>query len=94
MNENAVQEVIARLERIETTLASIVEKESTKSYYDTAEIARLLGKAEFTVREWCRLGRLQAQKKRSGRGNSCSWSIPHEELLRYRKEGLLPLSTN
>ena len=91
MNETAVQEVIARLERIETTLASIVEKESKKDYYDTAEIAELLGKSEFTVREWCRLGRWKAAKKRSGRGKYCSWVISHEELIRYRQEGLLPV---
>lgn len=86
MNENAVQEVIARLERIETTLASIVEKESTKSYYDTAEIARLLGKAEFTVREWCRHGRVQPSRPffncRWSRGVPSNPSFPCVELWR------------
>lgn len=54
------------------------------------EFARLVGKAEFTCREWCRLGRIRAIKKGSGRGKYQSWAISHEELLLYCKEGLLP----
>jgi hypothetical protein len=54
-------------------------------------LARLLGKAEFTVREWCLLGRIRAEKRQSGRGAFPAWVIAHEELLRYQKEGLLPL---
>ena len=52
-------------------------------------MARIAGKAEFTVREWCRLGRIRAIKKWSGRGKHQGWAIPHEELLRYQREGLL-----
>jgi hypothetical protein len=48
-------------------------------------------KAEITVREWCRLGRVHAEKKGSGRGRYQSWVISHEELLRIQKEGLLPI---
>lgn len=54
MNASDIQEVITRLERIESALASIAKKESVKEFYDTAEIARILRRAEFTVREWCR----------------------------------------
>ena len=50
----------------------------------------ILGKAEFTVREWCRRRRIHAQKRRSGRGKFCSWVISHEELQRIQREGLLP----
>ena len=66
------------------------EQRTVKEWYSTAEVATILGKAEFTVREWCRLGRVHAQKKRCGRGQSGEWIISHAELTRVRNEGLLP----
>ena len=83
-------ELLARLTKIETMLASLVEQRTIKEWYSTAEVATLLGKAEFTVREWCRLGRVHAQKKKSGRGVASEWIIGHAELTRVRNEGLLP----
>ena len=62
-----------------------------KDWYTVAEVAEILGKAEFTVREWCRLGRVYASKRACGRGTSQEWIIAHEELTRIRNEGLLPL---
>jgi hypothetical protein len=61
-----------------------------REFYTTDEFARAVGKAEFTVREWARLGRIRASKKSSGRGKHMGWTISHIELGRYRKEGLLP----
>jgi hypothetical protein len=78
------------LELIEAMLARLLDREQTKDYYAIEEFARLVGKAEFTCREWCRLGRIQATKKNSGRGKYQAWVVSHEELLRYQKEGLLP----
>lgn len=83
-------DISERLERIETLLESLLEQRTVKDWYTTTEVARILGKAEFTVREWCRLGRVQAQKKKCGRGISSEWIISHEELTRVRNEGLLP----
>jgi hypothetical protein len=80
-----------RLARIEAILASLVERERIKEFYTTDEFASQVGKQEFTVREWARLGRVHAQKRRSGRGAFASWVISHQELLRYQREGLLPL---
>jgi hypothetical protein len=80
-----------RLERIESLLAALVGRQEVRDWYDTAEFARMAGKAEFTVREWARLGRVRAEKRRSGRGAHPAWAISHDELLRYRREGLLPL---
>ncbi|WP_240911044.1 hypothetical protein [Paludisphaera soli] len=79
-----------RLERIEQKLDMILQRETIKDWYSTGEFGRLIGKAEFTVREHCRLGRLEAQKRRSGRGAHPAWVLSHQELLRYRREGLLP----
>ena len=79
-----------RLDKIESLLTSLVERQSVKDYYEVEEFARLLGKAPFTVREWARLGRIRAEKRMSGRGAFASWVISHDELLRYQREGLLP----
>ena len=83
-------ELLARLTNIETLLASLVEQRTIKEWYSTADVARILGKAEFTVREWCRLGRVHAEKKKSGRGVASEWIVSHAELTRVRNEGLLP----
>src|SRR5438105_14904784 len=79
-----------RLDRLSETLESLVEQRTVKHWYTTAEVARLLGKPEFTVREWCRLGRVEADKRPCGRGRSRDWIVSHDELTRIRNEGLLP----
>ena len=81
-----------RLEKLEALLNQLVQQRAVKDWYTTAEAAQLLGRAEFTVREWCRLGRVHAQKRRSGRGRSREWVLSHAELLRIQREGLLPLA--
>jgi hypothetical protein len=83
-------EILARLSAIESLLSTLVEQRTVKEWYSTAEVAKLLGRAEFTVREWCRLGRVRAEKKKSGRGPASEWMISHGELTRVRNEGLLP----
>jgi len=85
-----MQEILDRLERIENTLKLLVQRQTVKDFYSTDEIAEILDKAEFTVREWCRRGRIRAQKRRSGRGKFQSWVIAREELQRIEREGLLP----
>jgi hypothetical protein len=79
-----------RLDRIEGLLFSLVGRPPGKDWYSTDEFACLVGKAEFTVREWCRRGRISARKQQSGRGLHFSWVVAHEELLRYQRDGLLP----
>jgi hypothetical protein len=81
-----------RLVRIEQMLAALLERNEPQDWYSTAEFARAVGKAEFTVREWCRLGRIRARRRGSGRGPYRSWAVSHEELLRYRRDGLLPVA--
>ena len=88
---DSMQLVLDRLERIEATLILLTEKQTAKDWYTTDELARVVGKAEFTVREWCRLGRMRAEKRMSGRGAFPAWVVSHQELLRYQREGLLPL---
>ena len=80
-----------RLDKIESLLMALVERQTVKEHYSVEEFARMVGKACFTIREYCRLGRLNALKSNSGRGASCTWVISHDEYLRFQREGLLPL---
>jgi hypothetical protein len=68
----------------------LLTQRTIKDFYTTTEVAALLGRAEFTVREWCRHGRVRALKQGSGRGKHQAWVISHEELQRLQREGLLP----
>src|SRR5262249_34546052 len=90
--EEGTTDLATRLDRIESLLATLVERQRVKEWYTTAEAAKVLGKTEFTVREWCRLRRCHARKQRSGRGAHTSWIICHEEILRIEREGLLPVN--
>ena len=81
-----------RLERIESMLCALMERQQQRDWYSTDQFAGVVGLAEFTVREHCRLGRLKAEKRRSGRGAHCSWAISHHELLRFQREGLLRIT--
>ena len=79
-----------RLGRIEALLRDLVARPQAREWYSVEEFARAVGKAPFTVREWCRLGRVHAEKKKSGRGVASEWIVSHAELTRIRNEGLLP----
>jgi transposase len=90
MSDELTRELLVRLEHIETTLNLLAERQLVKDWYTTAEVAKIVGKSDFTVREWCRLHRVNGLKKGSGRGKHQSWVIAHPELLRIQREGLLP----
>jgi excisionase family DNA binding protein len=79
-------EILQRLERIEAALTELKRQRVPKEFYSTAEVAELLGRSEYTVREWCRKGQTHAVKSPNGRG----WLIPHDDLTRLLNEGPLP----
>ena len=58
-----------------------------KEYYSVKEVATIIERAEFTVREYCRMKRIIAEKKDSGRGSSNEWKISYEELNHYLNHG-------
>lgn len=90
-----LQPVVERLERIENLLASLLaQPQRAREWFTTAEVAEILHKAEFTVREWCRLQRVRAEKRACGRGVSQEWIISREEIERIQNEGLLPRADN
>lgn len=80
---------LERLDRIEAMLTTLIQQQTIKDMYTTEEVAQILGRQPFTVREWCRLGRVRAQKRACGRGLSKEWVISHAELQRIKNEGLL-----
>jgi hypothetical protein len=84
--------ILRELQEVKAMLAVLVDRQTVKDFYEIEEFARLVGKAEFTVREWCRLGRIRAEKKLSGRGAHARWAVPHAEWLRFQREGLLPFN--
>jgi response regulator of citrate/malate metabolism len=59
-----------------------------KEYYSVKEVAKIIERAEFTVREYCNRKRIIAEKKDSGRGSSNEWKISYEELNHYLNHGL------
>ena len=85
------EEILTRLDRLEAMLTVLVERQAVKDFYEVEEVARLVGREPFTVREWAQHGRIRAEKRRSGRGAFTAWAISHDELLRYQREGLLPV---
>lgn len=83
-------DIEGRLGRIEAAIRKLTEAQPQKEHYCTREFSRLVRLAPYTVREYCRQGRLRATHTRTGRGNRAEYRIPHSELLRYQSEGLLP----
>ena len=91
----AIDGIVARLAALESAIMAIRDelhvRQTVKEFYTTAEIAQLLGRRPYTVREWCRLGRINAEKAHSGRGLDEEWRVGHEELVRIQNEGLLAI---
>lgn len=79
----------AEISEIKEMLQLLVERQRqqkpVKEWYSTAEAAEILGRAEYTIREWCRHERVNAKKRSSN-----EWNISHEELERIQNHGLLP----
>ena len=94
-NANVLEQFEQRLSVMEDTLKRIeqvlLDQRTVKEWYTIAESAESLGKAEFTVREWCRLGRVNAHKRPCGRGRTQEWIISHNEIERIKNKGLLPV---
>jgi hypothetical protein len=86
-----LENLAVQLANIQAILTQLVERQQVREWYTVEEFARMVGRSEFTCREYCRLGRIKAEKRMSGRGAYASWVISHAEAQRYQREGLLPL---
>ena len=84
-------DLLQRLDRLETGIQTLITRQTVQDWYTTQEFATIVDRTEFTVREWCRLHRINAEKANSGRGSHRSWRISHSELLRYQRDELLPV---
>jgi hypothetical protein len=85
------QDVILReIAAIKAMLATILDRmgEPRKEWHTTREVADALGLDPYTVRKWCRYGRVRAEKRS---GDADEWVISDEELTRVKDHGLLPL---
>jgi len=69
----------------------VAGQKTIKDWYSPEEIAEILEKQPYTVREWCRYRRINARKRPTGRGDAKEWEISHEELERIKSHGLLPI---
>ncbi|GAB5407259.1 MAG: hypothetical protein Aurels2KO_54900 [Aureliella sp.] len=83
---------IGQLQQTITELRSMLVSETKdKESYTTKEVAQILGRKPYTVREWARLQRINAFKAMCGRGSEEEWRVSHEELVRIQNDGLLPV---
>ena len=59
------------------------QPQQAKDWYTTAELAGILGKSDYTIRErWCNEGRIDCEKDEGGK-----WRIPGHEVERLRAGG-------
>lgn len=70
-------------------LNDLVNRQTIKDFYTTEEFANLKKMKPKTVRDYCNEGRLKGEKQHTGHGRSKRWVVPHAELLRFEREGLL-----
>lgn len=90
--QGSIQELLVELGRVRAELQSRPAAPTRpQEWYSTAGASKLLQKSEYTVRQWCNEGRINAVKREERRGGSSLWKISTEEVARYKDEGLLPL---
>ena len=84
-------DVREQLERLTLLVETLSRQQTVKPWYSVGEFAALVNKSNFTVRQWCNLGRINACKSQGRCGPEHEWVISHEELLRYQRHRLLAI---
>jgi hypothetical protein len=93
MSISLEQSISEKLDNILGLLTILHNERQVRDHYTVMQFAQRVERDPFTVREWCRHGRIRAAKKGSGRGRYQAWVISHAELLRFEQEGLFPIQT-
>src|SRR5262249_49036591 len=65
--------------KLDSILGILADPNRRRESFTVEEVATMLGKAPFTVREWCRNGRINATKRLQKRGGAELWNISAEE---------------
>jgi hypothetical protein len=76
----------AELKDLRAERSAVASGASSRTTYSTKEVAVMVDRNEFTVRQWCLGGRIKAHK----RGRSGQWGVSASEVTRYLEEGFLP----
>ena len=87
--DTAITSLVDEVKHMRRQLDELVNRGTIKDYYTTEEFASLKSMKPKTVRDYCNEGRLKGEKQRTGHGRSKRWVIPHSELQRFEREGLL-----
>lgn len=90
-SNSLIEVILERLERIESEITRLADAKAVQEWYDTKTAGEILDRSAYSVREWCRLGRVHAEKRVCGRGSAKEWMISNNELQRIKSEGLLPI---
>lgn len=80
-----LSQIAERMESLEKRIEAVVIGRLEKEWYTTDEVAVLMKRAPWTVRQHCLSGRIKG-KKRAG---SDRWLVSRQELERLMNEGLL-----
>ncbi len=91
--QSSIEDMKSKLSAVHAELrARPMSPPESREWYSVDEVAGLLGKRPYTVREWARHGQINAAKRAGRRGGAALWTISAEEVVRYRNEGLLEIN--
>jgi hypothetical protein len=83
---------LARLEaKVDELIRLIKNPEPIRTHYNLVELAKLLDLKPGTLRIWCRMGRINAERRAERAGGSKQWRVSLEEVARYQNDGLLEI---
>jgi hypothetical protein len=91
MSDERLTVLVEKVARIEAAISLLVQQHTVKEQYSVEEAAAILRRRPYTIREHCRLGRIRATKRDSGRGEFGEWAISREELEHVMAHGVRPM---